>query len=66
MNIKKIEYVNIQLAIICKRNGILQKNVGVKKVLGLLLKNKVILVILEKDFLSGPFHLFCAYINVLQ
>ena len=58
MNIKKIEYINIQLAIICDINEILQKNSGGKKVLGPLSKNVVISVIRGKEFLCGPFHLF--------
>ena len=52
MNIRKIEYIYIKLAIICK------KFLGGKKILGFLSKNVVILIIWEKEFLSGAFHLF--------
>ena len=48
MNIKKIEHVNIQLEIICKINGILQKLPGGKKVLVPLSKDVVILLVIRE------------------
>ena len=65
MNIKKIEHVNIQLEIICKINGILQKLPGGKKVLVPLSKDVVILLVIrEKELWSGPFHLFWPKLDV--
>ena len=47
-----------QTKFICKINVILKKILGGKKVLGPLSKDVVILIIREKEFLIGLFHLF--------